>query len=91
MSIVAGRLHELPLNVNARPPLSTAMQNDANGQDTDKKDFVPSMLAGALHTPRPLPPKVNAFPRGSTAAQNIAGAHDTWIQPRVPNPGLGIV
>ena len=57
--MLAGALHEPPLNVTAFPLKSTAMQNDDEGHETEVRACVPSMLAGELHEP---PLNVTALP-----------------------------
>ena len=71
-------VQEVPLKVNEFPLRSTAAQNDADGHDTEVREFVPSILAGALQE---LPLKVIARPSEATAAQNDAGegAQDTDV------------
>jgi hypothetical protein len=44
LSIWTGALHELPLNLSARPFPSTAMQNDAETHDTSLSPSPPNGL-----------------------------------------------
>src|SRR6266566_4994329 len=77
-SMLAGELHEPPLNVTALPLSSTAAQKDGDGQETAISLFVPSMLTGALQA---LPLNVSARPEKSTTAQNDAAGHDNLSDP----------
>lgn len=74
--MLVGAPHDAPLNVTALPPLSTAAQNEDDGQDTEVRPLTPSMLPAALQEPL----KVKAFPALSTAAQNDADAQDTEVR-----------
>jgi hypothetical protein len=60
------------------PLPSTAAQNDAEGQETETRSFVPSTPKGALQE---LPLKARARPVKSTAAQNDAEGHDNLSDP----------
>jgi hypothetical protein len=63
-----------PFQVRALPLLSTAIQNIADGQDTDNSPpLFGSMLSGFDQVE---PFQVMTFPRKSTAAQKLAEGHD---------------
>ena len=78
--MAVARLHEVPLNVNALEPLSTAAQNLGDEHDTDAmpgwEPAAGSLSAGAeLHV---LPSKRKADESSaSTAMQNLAVGQDT--------------
>jgi len=78
--MTAAGLQEVPLNVNASAPLSTAAQKLGDGHDTDAMPvwaLAPgSLMPGAgLHV---LPLNRNAAEsRVSTAMQNLMVGHDT--------------
>jgi hypothetical protein len=57
--MVAGALHEVPLNVTALPRKSNATQNDDEEQETDASELVPSTFAGELHE---MPLNLSALP-----------------------------
>jgi hypothetical protein len=65
---------------------STARQNDADGHDTELRERVGSMPAGAPHVPSFY---VTDFPLLSTATQNDADGHDTELRERVGSMPAG--
>jgi hypothetical protein len=78
--MAAARLQEVPLNVNALEPLSTAAQKPGDEHDTDAMPaWVPgtgSLMPGAgLHV-LPLNRKADES-RASTAMQKLTVGHDT--------------
>jgi hypothetical protein len=72
-SILTGSFHELPLNVEARPPIAVTMHNDSGEHDNDKSWSKP-MPDSTLHE---LPLYVEKPPPKLTATQNDAEEHDT--------------
>ena len=73
-------LQEVPLNVNASEPLSTATQKAVDGHDTDAMPgrvlvAAPLMLGAELHV-LPLNRKADES-RASTAMQNVTVGQDT--------------
>jgi len=73
-------LQEVPLNVNALEPLSTAAQKLGDEHDTDAMPIwvlgTGSLMLGAGFHVLPLNTKVDEF-RASTAMQKLTAGHDT--------------
>ena len=78
--MAAARLHEVPLNVNALEPLSTAAQKLGDEHDTDAMpgwvlEAGSTMPGAGLHV-LPLNRKADES-RASTARQKLTVGHDT--------------
>ena len=63
----------VPSKVTELPEAATAMQNEADGHDTENSPFVPV----ARLVDHPVPSKMMACPSRFTATQNVGVAHET--------------
>jgi hypothetical protein len=76
-AILAGALHERPLNTTAFPCWSTATHNERDAHETEFKVWLPSMSVGALHE---LPLNIRTSPVPSTPAQKDDDTQETPME-----------